>query len=167
MSARSVRAGRGFAAGVAALLLLSGCAAAEQPAAERVTVADAWVKAVDEGMTAAFATVDNASDTAATIVSATSAAAATVELHETVADDAGQMTMREKEGGLVVPAAGELLLEPGGTHLMLMGVTAPLRAGDEVTIVLTFADGSSTPVTAAVKDYAGADENYSSDDAHG
>jgi len=43
---------------------------------------------------------------------------------------------------------------------MLMDLTAPLVAGDDVTLTLTYSDGTSSEITAPVKDYAGANENY-------
>ena len=67
-----------------------------------------------------------------------------MQLHETVQNESGQMVMREVEGGFVIPAHGSLELTPGGNHLMFMDLTAPLRAGDETTITLTFS-GQSTP----------------------
>ena len=64
------------------------------------------------------------------------------------------------EGGFPIPAGGELLLEPGGDHIMLMCLTAPLLPGDEVELVLQFEGGTEHPMTANVKDFAGAQENY-------
>jgi copper(I)-binding protein len=43
---------------------------------------------------------------------------------------------------------------------MFMDVTAPLRAGDDTTITLTFSDASTVDITAPVKEFAGANENY-------
>lgn len=133
------------------------------PAADAVVVEDAWVKAADSGMSAAFGVVRNTGDHDVTVEGATSSAATGIELHETVDDGTGAMVMQEKEGGFTVPAGGELILEPGGNHLMLMGLTAPVEAGDEVDLTLTFDDGSTLAVTAPAKDYSGANENYGGD----
>jgi copper(I)-binding protein len=159
-------------------LTLTGCAAADEPAAgtagstssgssaaESVTVTDPWVKAADEGMSAAFGEITNAGNDDVTIVSATSEAAGTVELHETVDDGTGAMTMQEIDGGFVVGPGETLALEPGGNHLMLMDLTDPLEAGEEVTVTLTFSDDSTAEITAPVKDYSGANESYSGDDS--
>lgn len=166
---RSIR----FAALAVAALALSACApAAPAPenaatatvtAADAVTVGDAWVKAVESGMSGAFGIIENPSGDEVTIVSATTSAATMVELHETVEDETGQFVMREKEGGFVIHAGDALHLEPGGSHLMLMGLTGPLVAGDEITLTLTFSDGSTTEITLPVKDYSGANENYEGD----
>jgi copper(I)-binding protein len=63
----------------------------------------------------------------------------------------GEMVMQEKEGGLVLDAGRGQLLQPGGTHVMLMGLTEELAAGDEVTLTLEFEDGSTSELTVPVK----------------
>ncbi len=165
-----VRPGTRPIAALLAVLALAGCTSAgraDLTAAEAVTVADAWVKAADEGMSAAFGTLTNTSDGDVTLVSAMSPAAARVELHETVPGDAGEMVMREVESGFVIPAGTTLTLEPGGNHLMLMGLTAALRAGEDVTVALTFSDGSTLDLTGPAKEYSGANESYEDGGAMG
>jgi len=154
-----------------AAFALTGCATSSDSAAESttasdaVTISDAWAKAADSGMSAAFGELANDSGDDVTVVSATTEASSTVELHETVEDGSGQMTMRKIDGGFVIPAGGSLSLEPGGNHLMLMGLTSPLMAGDDITITLTFSDDSTFAFTAPVKDYSGANENYEGGDS--
>ena len=46
--------------------------------------------------------------------------------------------MREMSGGAVVPADGELVLKPGGDHIMLTGVRTPLRPGEHFPMTLHF-----------------------------
>ena len=152
----------------AAALLLAGCAApapqvTAETEADSVTMSDAWVKSAEEGMSAAFGVLTNDGDTEVTIVSASTEASPMIELHETVENESGEMMMQQKEGGFVVPAGGTLALEPGGNHIMLMGLAAPIMAGDEVTFVLTFSDGSTLEFTAPGKDFSGANENYEGD----
>lgn len=163
-----------FAALVAvSLLALTGCAARSAPAesesapaGDSITIEDAWVKSAEEGMSAAFGTLTNTGTDDVTVVSAETAASSMVELHETVENEAGEMVMREIEGGFVIPAEGTLLLEPGASHIMLMDLAAPLQAGAEVTVTLTFSDDSTYEFTAPVKDYSGANENYEDGDEH-
>ncbi|MEJ1090249.1 copper chaperone PCu(A)C [Microbacterium istanbulense] len=155
-----------------ATLGLAGCTAADAetpapaasaPAADAITLDDAWVKSAEEGMTAAFGVLINEADTDVTLVAASTTAAGMTELHETTADDSGAMVMREVEDGFTIPAAGDFALEPGANHLMLMELAAPLLAGDEVTVTLEFSDGSTLDVTAPVKDFTGAEEEYEGD----
>jgi copper(I)-binding protein len=157
-----------------ATLALTGCATTSTaagtdsaPAADTVTVSDAWVKSADEGMSAAFGELANTGSTDVTVVSVDSDASTMLELHETTMNDSGEMVMREIDGGFVIPAGDTVMLEPGGNHIMLMDLTAPLTAGAEATFTLTFSDDSTLEFTAPVKDYSGANENYEGDDHSG
>ncbi|RLP91281.1 copper chaperone PCu(A)C [Micromonospora sp. CV4] len=123
-----------------------------------VTIRDPWVKAADKGMTAAFGTLVNDSDTDVTVTSATTSVSS-MELHEMAMKD-GKMVMQQKQGGILIKAKGTHPLEPGGDHLMLMDVKQPVRAGDELTFTLTFADGKTQQFTAVAKPFTGAQETY-------
>lgn len=153
------------------LLALTGCTpestpteSAPRPAGETVTIEDAWVKSADEGMSAGFGTLINSGDDDVTVVSVASEASNMLELHETVENEAGEMVMREKDGGFIIPAGGSLPLEPGANHIMMMDLTGPLTAGSDVTFTLTFSDDSTFEFTAPVKEYSGANENYEGGD---
>lgn len=123
-----------------------------ETASHAVTVTDAWIKTTDEGMTAAFGEVINGTDEAVVLVSASTPVSSMVELHETSMDDAGGMSMSEKEGGFAIESGDSLMLEPGGNHIMLMNVTTPILAGDTIALTLE--------IEAAAKDFAGANEEY-------
>ncbi|MEV6067253.1 copper chaperone PCu(A)C [Nocardia sp. NPDC052001] len=139
----------------------SGSSTSTGKAADKVTIKDQWIKAADSGMSAAFGTLENSSDHPVQLVAASSPASARVEIHEVVADAAGgDKTMRPKEGGLAIPAHGSATLKPGAEHLMFMDLKQPLRTGSDTAITLVFSDGSSTTVTAQVRDFAGGKENY-------
>ncbi|AXK46495.1 copper chaperone PCu(A)C [Brachybacterium saurashtrense] len=135
--------------------------------AEELTLVDPWVKAAEEGMTAAFGTLVNRTGRDLQLIGASSPSAGMVELHETASDGSGGMSMQEKEGGFPVPDGGELLLEPGGNHLMLMDLAAPLQPGDKVELTLTCEDGTALTVAATVKDFAGAQEHYEPEGSSG
>lgn len=139
------------------LLLLSSVvacwvvAAAALQGQTQMTAADAWVRATPSvSMTSAgFMVLHNPAGRDATIVSARSAAARVVEIHETH-DDNGIMRMRRLDR-LTVPARGSVRLKPGSFHLMLVDLTAPLTAGASVTFTLTLSDGSTFDVVATVR----------------
>lgn len=163
MNTRTRKTARWSTLAIVGTLLVTGCTAqtAEPaPTTPTIEVADAWVKAADSGMSAAFGDIRNTGATDVTVVSAETEASTMLELHETIEDDAGMMVMREVDGGFVIPAGESLTLEPGGDHLMLMDLTAPLVAGDEVTFTLTLSDASTVQFSAVVKDYSGANETY-------
>lgn len=150
----------------AALIALTGCATTPEPATETksasevTTIENGWVKAADSGMSAAFGELVNNGTQDVTVVSATTEASKMVELHETVASDAGEMVMREKDDGFVIPSGKRLMLKPGGNHIMLMGIMKPIKAGEEVTFTLTFSDKSTLTFSVPAKDFSGGNESY-------
>ncbi len=88
-----------------------------------------------------------------------------VELHETVKNDTGAMQMQPKAGGIVIPAGGTHLLEPGADHVMLMMLTGPLETGTTTTLTLSTSDGDVT-LTVPVRAFTGAQESYAPSPTH-
>ncbi len=76
--------------------------------------------------------------------------AARVELqtHEESAD--GVMRMIHVEEGFELPTDGEIVMERGGHHVMLMGLTSPLEQGDVFTLTLVFEQAGEVPVDVTV-----------------
>jgi hypothetical protein len=72
-------------------------------------------------------------------VAARSPRAARVELHRTTMTN-GVMEMRPVEA-IEIPPRGTVVLAPNGLHFMLMGLTAPLKAGEKISITLSFEGG--------------------------
>ena len=130
------------------------------PGSGTISVTDPWVKAADEGMTAAFGTITNGTDTDLVLTAVTTPATDMVQLHETTSDSSGGMSMQEKDGGFPLPAGEDLVLEPGGDHIMLMDLPEPLQPGDTLELTLVFSEGTEHPFTATVKDFTGAQEHY-------
>ena len=87
--------------------------------------------------TGGYLTIRNAGGRADRLVSASCACAERVEIHE-MKSEGGVMRMRALPQGLTVPANGTATLAPGGAHLMLFGLKAPLQAGQDVELALTF-----------------------------
>lgn len=128
--------------------------------ADALLVTDPWVKAADNGMTAAFGILVNNGAEPVTVVSAASDITDAMELHETVKNDDGTMAMQPKQGGFTVDPSGEHDLAPGGDHIMVMDLTRPVKPGEQVTLTLTMADGSTKDVVFTVKNFTGAEEKY-------
>jgi periplasmic copper chaperone A len=124
-----------------------------------LTMTDPWVKAQDKDMTGAFGVFSNPSGANITITEASSPSAGMVEIHEVVDRD-GAMVMQPKEGGLLVPAGGSAELKPGGDHLMLMKLPAPIEAGDEVAITVVCDSGGTVTWTSVAKPFEGGAESY-------
>jgi len=120
-------------------------------AADLVTVNEPHARAVPPGqsVSAAFMELANTSAADHALVAAESPAAETVELHEHTMRD-GMMAMREIPR-IDLPAGQSVSLQPGGLHVMLIGLKQPLNAGDRVEITLVFEDGSRQTIEAPVR----------------
>lgn len=85
------------------------------------------------------------------LIGAQSEAAKAVQIHNHVIDDAGVMRMRQVEDGIALGMHETVVLQPGGLHVMLMGLNAPLKKGETVDITLDFEDGSTIDIVVPVK----------------
>jgi copper(I)-binding protein len=99
---------------------------------------------------AAYMIIRNTGNEPDKLIAASSDVAKTIELH-TVIEEGGVMRMRQVEGGIDIPANGQVELKPGGFHVMLIGLTRDLNAGDSVQLTLTFEKAGQIPVTAQVR----------------
>ena len=113
-------------------------------------VEHAWVRepVPGSGMAAAYAMLENPAAEDMQIVSVTADVAATVEVHETVRS--GDVMKMSPLKVVPVAARSSVALEPGGLHLMLIGVTRPLEAGDDVTLTFITSRGEKVQTTATV-----------------
>ncbi len=102
----------------------------------QVTVQDAWVRATvpQQKATGAFMRLKAGQDTR--LVSVSTPVAPIAEVHEMKMVD-NVMKMRAVQG-LDLPAGKGVDLQPGGYHVMLMDLPAPVRAGDVVPLTLVF-----------------------------
>lgn len=126
-----------------------------------VHLMQAWLRATPPGATvgAGYGVLHNPGAAPATLVAVDSPIAGKVEIHEMREAD-GLMQMRRLDEGLSVPAGGQVALAPGGLHLMLMDLRAPLSEGDAVAMTFRFADGEVVELNVPVRrDAAGADED--------
>lgn len=101
---------------------------------------------------AAFFVIKNNSDKDIAITSANSDIAEKNELHTHIKEN--QMIKMMKIEKLVVPAKSSLELKSGGDHVMLMGLKKELKAGDEISLELSFSDGDKKSIKVPVKDLA-------------
>lgn len=114
------------------------------------TVSGAWVRPGPEGGNTAGYMVITGGSAGDALVSASTSVAMTTQIHETSKDSQGMVGMHPV-ASIDVPAGGTVTLEPGGYHVMMMGLTKALAAGDTVQIDLTFQNAGKVVVQAEVK----------------
>ena len=66
-------------------------------------------------------------------------------IHKSELED-GVMKMRHQKGGVVIPAGTTVTFEPGGLHLMFVGLKASLKEGQKADVTLHFENNGSVPV---------------------
>lgn len=126
---------------------------------------EAWAKSAaandDHAMTGIFGVIHNPTAEPIGIVGASTDVAEMVELHETIIDANGTTVMQAVEAGFLIEPGQTLTFEPGGDHVMLMGLTQDLIAGDQVSFSLTLSTGTTMEIDAEIRDFSGAKETYS------
>jgi copper(I)-binding protein len=101
-----------------------------------------------------YMTIVNKGTSADKLVAAASPAAERVEIHE-MSMQGSVMKMQELPNGLPIDAGKTVSLAPGGYHLMMMGLKAPLKQGDKVPVTLTFEKAGKVDVMLDVRGVGG------------
>ncbi len=159
---------------VAALLVASVAAGCSSGGSASITVTGPWARASSAMAVAgaAYMTIQNTGSAPDALIRASSPAARTTEVHETVALESaapsegtgmgspdpsasaapGGMMGMQPVARLEIPAGGTVELKPGSYHIMLIDLTQELKAGDKIEITLTFEKAGQITVTAEVRE---------------
>lgn len=116
-----------------------------------IKVGHPWARPTVVGQTAGggYLKLENRGKTADRLVSVSSAAAERVEMH-TMTLDGDVMRMRQLDA-IELPPGGRFELKPGGDHLMLLGLKAPLELGKSIPLKLTFEKAGDVMVEVKVE----------------
>ena len=110
------------------------------PSAGGVAVGDAWARAATMGdgtaNSAAYVTLLNQGGSPDVLVAAHCPVAAAVEVHRSTMED-GVMRMRPA-GDVPLPPRSTVTMQPGGLHVMLMGLRQDLVEGTVISVTLDF-----------------------------
>ncbi|MGH6627670.1 MAG: copper chaperone PCu(A)C [Burkholderiaceae bacterium] len=117
---------------------LLASAAIAQTAAPAVTVDGAWARASVQGQKATGAFMKLTAKDGATLVGASSPVAGVTEVHEMKME--GEVMKMRAVASLDLPAGKTVELKPGGYHVMLLDLKAPLAKGSTVPLTLMFKD---------------------------
>lgn len=141
----------------------SSLALAEEPL---VQVEDAWVRQSVKGQSGTGGFMKLTASVPLTLVGFKAQVAKTAELHE-MSMQGNVMRMRAIDA-LPLPAGKAVALQPGGHHLMLMGLKQPLSAGNHMLLTLLLRDGKGKVIkqTLRVPVLASAPSGAASNDSH-
>ena len=128
--------------------LIPALVAAQEPAqvldhqhTEAIQLVDGYVRMPPPGseIAVAYLTLRNQASETVTLTKMASPSANRVELHEHLMAN-GMMQMRHLEQHSIA-GGSSLVMQPGGLHLMLIGLSQPLLNGNEVDVTLCFDTG--------------------------
>ena len=136
-------------AAVALLVAACGSSAAATPTQGGfISVFGAWARPTDAGAdAAAYVSITNGQLQDDTLVGASSPVATSASIHQTTTDASGMTGMGDAVS-VTIRSGQTLVMEPGGYHVMLSGLTKALVAGTTFQLTLTFE--KTGPVSVAV-----------------
>ena len=117
-----------------------------------IAIGHPWARATAPGQPigGGYLTLDNQGPAGDRLLGASAASVAeSVELH-TMAMDGDVMRMRALDA-IDLPVGRSVALKPGGTHLMLVGLKAPLKAGEKFPLKLRFEKAGEVEVVVNVE----------------
>ena len=122
------------------------------PECAKIHVIGAWARPAGPGTpnSAAYTLLVNLTGREDTL-QCVSTTAARAELHEMKMGSGDVMQMTPIEGGIVIPAGGAVILQPGGKHIMLIGLTQELASGTTLDLTFTFAHSGQLKLSVPVQ----------------
>lgn len=127
-----------------------------------ITIESPWTRATPGGATTAgaYLTITNQGSTDDRIIGGSLAIAGKVELHETTTAN-GVSRMRQMSEGATIKAGERVVFQPGGKHVMFMGLTASLAQGQSVKGTLVFEKAGTIEIDYAVAPLGAAKAEHS------
>lgn len=131
---------------ILALLLLASCG---QQGASEIELSKAWARpTVGQAPGAVYLTIENRSGEDDRLISAATDNAAMAMIHQNeIVNGVAKMRVA---GDINIPAHDQIEMRPGGTHIMLQGLRAPLETGDDFDLVLRFRNSKDQTVKVTV-----------------
>ncbi len=129
-----------------ALILLAASVTAEEP--HVIGIEEHWIAEPPPGVhvAAAYGVITCDCVKSDRLVSVAVVGAAMSELHATTSGDDGVVAMRRLDDGVAIDPGTPLVLEPGGLHIMIMGLEERPRAGDRIPVTLVFEKAGAVDV---------------------
>jgi Uncharacterized protein conserved in bacteria len=134
---------------VAIVLLVSSLASAHEYKVGALTIEHPWARASVSANGVAYMTITNSGTEADELVAVASPVAANAELHTHIME--GEVMKMRPVQAIKVAVGAPAVLEPGGLHIMLLGLKAPLKEGEKFPMTLTFKNAGTVSVDVAVE----------------
>ncbi|MDE5445460.1 copper chaperone PCu(A)C [Bradyrhizobium sp. CSA207] len=117
-----------------------------------LVISQAWSRATPSGAKVAggYLTIENKGAAPDKLLSVSAEIAGKADLHEMTTEN-GVMKMRPLDKGLAIEPGKTVKFAPGGYHLMLQELKAPLKQGDKVPVTLEFEKAGKVAVTLDVQ----------------
>ena len=133
------------------LTLAAILASATGAAANELSVSSAFARASATPVAksaVAYVSIRNAGSQADRLIAISTPSARSAELHTTIM--AGGIMKMEPAGVVELPAGSQLEMQPGGLHIMIMGLAAPLKQGESIEMTLGFEKAGDMKVTVPI-----------------
>ena len=133
---------------IGGLAMLAACS---QQGKTEIDVTSAWARPTrGDAPGAVYVTIENKGDNDDRLIGAMTDHAAMAMVHQNeLVNGVARMRMA---GEINIPAGNRIQMVPGGTHIMLEGLRAPLKKGDRFDLVLKFRKGGDKAVKVTVAD---------------
>jgi copper(I)-binding protein len=133
------------------IVLVLAAALPQWAAAADIQITQAWARPTPPTaqVGAVYFSVKNSGAKDDELLAVSSSAAASVEIHETQTVN-GMMQMRQV-ASVSCPAGATLKVEPGGLHVMLLGLKQPLMEGSRVDLTLRFRDAGVLSIQVPIR----------------
>jgi copper(I)-binding protein len=116
-----------------------------------IEVREPWMRPATQGENGAvYFVIHNRGSSADTLTGVSSNIAEAVELHESKMS--GEVMQMQQVDAIPLERSTEIRFEPGGLHVMLVGLKKDLQVGDEVEVTLHFTNFEDLNVTVPVSD---------------
>ncbi len=131
-----------------AVFVISACGGS----LSELVIQGAWARPASAGENgAAYFVIENWTMTDDILLSVSSEIASATEVHMSMGDANGVMSMQMQDS-IPVPAKDTVKFEPGGLHVMFVELSQDLKVGDTITLTLNFEKAGSMTVEAPVKE---------------
>ena len=134
----------------AATVLMSACTAPKG-----ITVRQAWMRPTAAGENGAiYFVLQNDSSEPDELIEASSNLADAVEMHESSIVAGTDVMQMNQVSSVALDSGSEVTFEPGGLHVMLVGLKKELKVGDVIELTLHFKKHADIPMSVSVAEFA-------------